>query len=293
MSTIESSDPLEELSRENDVLERIVERLAEDGLSLSTERPVPRSDILEGLNLLADYQQLHTNRFRSVLEPEARAVAMPGCFEHLDAVGREQAASNERLVRVRSLLEAYREDETGATLRLATELGELTQKTADAIRYEEGYPLSCLLTALPDDAARKVRAGFDRTAAAVVDLEAHVDCYLRREPSASESTLSVHCRQPGCPARGQAESYPAEGGHLGLRAPVGWIAAAGAPRFDGMDLIVVDVDFWCPEHVPRTRKGPTANPIRTTVASTRASTGSRSEDDRGCTCCDPLPEPLA
>ncbi|MGI0132977.1 MAG: hypothetical protein ACREDK_07825 [Thermoplasmata archaeon] len=257
MSTNESSDPVEEMSRENDVKQKLVERLAEDGLSLSSGNPAPRSDILEGLNLLTYYEELHAARFRSVLEPEARAVAMASCFEHLDAIGRELVASNERLAQVRSALEAYREGNAGATLRLASGLDDLTQAAADAIRYEEDYPLSCLRMALPEDATQRVHAGFGRTAAETANLEADIDRYLHQEPCATRPVHSVHCHQPGCRARGVAESYPAAGGRLGLRAPSGWKTRAGSPRSASKSLVVIDVDFWCPDH-PQIEKAPIA-----------------------------------
>jgi hypothetical protein len=292
MTKTELDDPLEELARENEVSTKLVERLAEASLTLRSGDPVTPGEISEGLRLLDQYRALHARRFHDNLEPEARTVAMPSCFEHLDTVTRDGSTLEQRFARALESLDAYIQGATDGRTRLADELDKLTQEEYDRIRYEGDYPLSCLQTTLPGDAAGRVRAGFDQTVVEAADLEHHVDRYLAHAPRQGGTKLAIRCQRPGCSAKGQAETYPAVGGHLGIQPPAGWKAVPRPPREkDGK--FVVDVDFLCPEHskpgnpsesTPQAEGGlaPEANPD-----------GSARTAPRVCACCDPIPGNLA
>lgn len=283
-------DPLEELNRENDVAEKLVERLAEDGLALGTERSVPPGEIAEGLRLLSQYRDVHARRFDGNLEPEARVVAMPSCFEHLDTIARESTDSAARFERARATVDAYARGEPGARSRLAAELGDLTQKEYDALRYEGDYPLSCLRATLPDAAADRVRAGFERTDPELADLEHHIDRYLGRGPAEPGRRFPIRCLAAGCDASAQAETYPAANGYLGIRAPEGWRATSRPPRAAKDGVVAVDIDFSCPKHVASAAAAPVERPI---TPSARARPSTAAEPPASCPCCDPLPESSA
>jgi hypothetical protein len=280
------------LARENEISTKLVERLAEASLFLRSGDPVTPGEISEGLRLLDQYRALHARRFHENLEPEARTVAMPSCFEHLDTIARDGSTLEQRFARALESLDAYTRGETDGRTRLADELDKLTQEEYDRIRYEGDYPLSCLQTTLPDAAASRVRAGFDQTVAEAADLEHHVDRYLAQAPGQGGTKLVIRCQHPGCSAKGQAETYPANGGHLGIQPPAGWKAVPRPPREkDGK--FVVDIDFRCPEHsnlgepsggTPRTAGGPTPEANSNGIA--RAT-------PHECTCCDPIPGNLA
>jgi hypothetical protein len=180
MTESEPNDPLEELARENEILTRLVERLAEAGLSLRSDRPESPERISEGLRLLNQFRLLHGRRFRENLEPEARIVAMPGCFEHLDRLDRQSTEIDPKWETVVSALGSYTRGEANARERLAKEVDAFTQDEYDRIRYEETYPLSCLLSVFPEDAARRVNTEFDRTRAQTADLEQLIERYLGR-----------------------------------------------------------------------------------------------------------------
>lgn len=177
MTEIHQDDPLEELARENEVTIRLVERLAEASLSLRSDRAEPAGRISEGLRLLRRFRSVHSRRFREGLEPEARVVAMPSCFEHLAALD-HNSECDAAWSRVAAALEAYARGDSDGQRRLAVELDALTQEEYDWIRYEGDFPLSCLSTVLPADAASRVGVQFGLTGPEIADLERQIAQYL-------------------------------------------------------------------------------------------------------------------
>ncbi len=288
----EEADPLDEMARENDVIRRLDERLAEFATSLSDGADVAPGEIAEGLRLYAQYVGAHARRFDESLQPEARPVAMPTCFEHLDAISRDRRGLSERIARAQKAVDAYAAagDAMGRA-GLVKELEAFTQHEYEQVRYENDYPLSCLRATLPEDAAQRVRTGFDRTVGQVGDLDRHIDRYLGETPGKVAALLAIRCAQPGCPQRATAEGYPAANGHLGIRGPAGWKLVPAAPRAskDGKRLVVVDVDFWCPDHrnaggsVPSTMAGRTDLEL-----GTRTTT-----EPPVAACCGPVPSQLS
>jgi hypothetical protein len=292
MTEDEPGDPLDEMARENAISMKLVERLAEAGQSLHSDRPESPGRIAVGLRLLKQYRTLHARRFRDHLEPEARVVAMPGCFEHLDVLDRQNIETDPRWGRVADTLDAYARGEAGALERLAGELDTFTQEEYDRVRFEGDYPLSCLASALPADAAGRVSTGFAKTRVEIADLERHIGRYLAERPGTEGTRFAIHCRSPGCVATGEAETFPAVNGHLGIHPPSGWKAVSRRPRVtDGK--VVVDLDFSCPTHAGSAEgegQGPSDGGTNTSQAK---SLPVLDEPNRKCTCCDPIPEDLA
>lgn len=279
--TREENDPLKELARENDVLRSLDERLAELALALREGGDVAVGELGDGLRLYEQYLGLHARRFGDGLGPEARPVAMSTCFEHLDALVRDRGEAGGRLGRARAALATYAREAAPGREGLARELEALTEHESDELRYENDYPLACLLSALPDDAAGRVVQGFAETRAELDDLDRHVQDYLARPPGHATVALVVRCHDPGCRARGEAESYPDERGHLALRAPRGWTAVPHDPRLVDGTRVTVEVDYYCPTHVPDAAV--VAGPRRV---------GTPEEVGEG-PCCDPVPPKLA
>lgn len=275
MTAVEVRDPLEELARENEVAEQLIERLAETAIGLRSGR-VPRpGEVAEGLRLLKQYRAVHGQRFEADLLPSARRVAMSTCFEHLDRISADVRSLDARFAPALQALEGLAGGAVGSTDRLAGELDRLTQGEHDRLQFEGDYPLSCLVPTLTDDDSATVRAGFDRSSATVLDLEGHIAHYLGRPEAVSKSPLAVHCAAPGCGAAGAAATFPAARGRLGIEAPAGWSARAGAPRTKGPGRLALPVDFFCPDHpVPALSEGATEAPA-------------------ACGCCDPMPESSA
>jgi hypothetical protein len=287
----EERDPLEELARENEMIQKLDDRLGELSIALDGGAVIPPGEIAEGLRLYEQYLGIHARRFDENLQPEARPVAMPTCFDHLDAIHADRAALPERTARARRALEAYSRGEADGRKRLAKELETFAQHEYDEVRYESDYPLSCLRSTLPDDASERVRAGFDRTGAELRDLERHVAGYLRHGPGMGSGRFVVKCREPGCDGKAEAESFPAEGGHLGIRAPDGWTMVSLPPRAQprgDQAVVAVDVDFWCPTHAPR---GTTSEKGAAEVgprADASPYPGAGVPGAAGCSCCDPI-----
>ncbi len=285
-----TTNPLDELERENEVTQRLIERLEEVSLALQGGTEVPPGEISEGLRLLGEYRMAHAHRFEADLLPEARKVAMASCFEHLDAITRDAGTLDGRLRGARAALEAYERREEGSRLRLASELETLSQHEYDGLRYEGDFPLSCLRATLPEEAAAQVGAQFGVSAAAFRDLEGHLDQFLTYKVGEAQRDLTVHCAQPGCDAVAAAQSYPTADGYLGIRSPPGWKATPRPVRLADGGKVVMDIDFLCPTHWA------SAGTSGAQVSGSAPPTG-RLNPDRdlraptcGSPCCEPLPE---
>ncbi|HEV2167007.1 MAG TPA: hypothetical protein VGS23_08580 [Thermoplasmata archaeon] len=217
---------------------------------------------------------------------------MSSCFEHLDAITQDHVAAGTRMAKVRAALDAYAQGGTAGRSKLAAELGELAEKEFDQVRYESAYPLSCLQATLPDPAAERVAQGFRQSAPAIADLDRHIQGYLGRPPARSGTPLKVRCPYPGCTATALAETCPSNDGHLAIRPPEGWRPVAHPPHINGRSPIVIDIDFYCPDHLPAPL--PVASPVAEPVTSSPGrSAASPSQPAETCSCCDPIAPTLA
>lgn len=248
MMAVETQDPLGELERENDVTQKLVERLAETAIALKEGQNLPPGEISEGLRLLEQYRSIHAVRVDHDLQPEARPVAMTTCFQHLDTITDDHRTEAGRIERARSALEEFTRDPQGARAGLAQALDDLTEKDHQSAAYENDYPLSCLRAALPDEAAARVAAAFHRTASEVADLEGHIARYLARVPGTPAHGLTVRCRRANCPASTESHVVPSNDGRLGIEVPPGWQVVSRSPVVGTDGTIRLRVDFCCPSH---------------------------------------------
>src|SRR5487761_103142 len=119
MSAMEVQDPLEELQRENEVAENLLLRILEEAEFLKSGTDVPPGRIAEELRLLDQYLAVHMQRLDQILQPEARVVAMPGCFPHLDKILQDREEVKGRAREAREALETYEQGSEEARARLA------------------------------------------------------------------------------------------------------------------------------------------------------------------------------
>jgi hypothetical protein len=248
MMAVETQDPLDELERENDITQKLVERLAETAIALKEGQNLPPGEITEGLRLLEQYRKLHALRVDRDLQPEARPVAMNTCFQHLDAITDDHRMEAARIELVRNAVEEFTRDPEGARTRLAQALADLTEKGHRSVAYENDYPLSCLRAALPDEAGARVTAAFHRTASEVADLEGHIARYLEHTPGTPAHGLTVRCQQANCQASAESHVVPSNDGRFGMELPEGWQAISRPPIFGEDGTIRVNVEFCCPAH---------------------------------------------
>jgi hypothetical protein len=248
MMTTETQDPLDELAHENEVAEKLVERLAETAIELKAGQDSRPGDIAEGLRLLEQYRRAHAERVDNDLKTEARPVAMSTCFEHLDTIASEHQGEGDRIERARKALEAYASDREGARARLSEALADLTEKKHQSLAYENDYPLSCLRAALPDEAAARVTTAFRRTDAEVADLEGHIERYLGRAEGTPPQALAVRCSHANCGASARSGVMPSNDGRFGMALPEGWHAISRPPVFGRDGTVRVNVEFCCPAH---------------------------------------------
>ncbi len=250
MTEVEASDPLEELVREHDVIRPVLARMVELGEALQAGTMVSPGEIATAIDLLDGYlHRLHASRVDAGLLPEARPVAMTTCFEHLAKIPSDHANVREKAAQVRSLLEPYAKDPATGKGALGSALVDLASADHDLMTYEETYPFSCLVAALPDDASARVRSHFDQDRPHdLADFEEHIRRFLARPQGASEP-LAVGCSEAGCDERGEAHLRPADGGRLGIEVPSGgWGATAQPPRREAGGVVRSRVDFVCPTH---------------------------------------------
>ena len=293
MAAIEETNSLDELTRENEVANRLVERLGELALRLRDGAPVAPGEIAEGLRLLTQHRAVHARRFDEDLQPEARAVAMPECFEHLNVVDQNFRRLSQDVEDVRRAIDAYAHGAPEGRIRLAAGLDAFTQGQYEGLQYEGQFPLSCLRATLADPAAEQVRQKFEKDATELADIEGHIDHYLARAPGTPGAPISIRCHQPGCAAQAEGETYPAEGGALGFRPPTGWRGVSQTPRTKGGHRISVAVDFYCPQPAARAPSAPppaTVGPDAERTVEPAAPSEGGAED---CPCCNPLPADLS
>ncbi len=249
MIAIEASDPLEELQRENEVTERLLERLLEEAQSLRAGRPVPPGEISAGLRLLEQYLRVHVARLDRGLLPEAREAAMPTCSAHLDKMDEYHLEEGRLLTEAKAVLLDHEKGRGEPSRRLAEALERLTQRDHEVGTYEGDYPLSCLRTALPEDASKRVAERFAPTRRELSDLDAHVQRHLASADRKEGSPLAVHCAHEGCEAKGRAQVVPGPGGRLELVAPKdGWAVASQMVAPHGSWVVRIQVHFQCPRH---------------------------------------------
>ncbi|MGH9920703.1 MAG: hypothetical protein ACRD6W_17765, partial [Nitrososphaerales archaeon] len=242
-------DPLAELQRENEVIERLLARLEEIALILKDGKDVAPGEVSEGLHLLDQYLGIHARRIDEDLQPEARLVAMSTCFVHLDRIVRDHTEATRRTAEALRALTEYENPTLESRGRLADSLEQLASQDHDAVVYEGDFPLSCLLSALPDDAAGRVSEKFAATDPDMKDAQGHIERLLASPPGEAGSSLKVHCSHADCHASTEGRVIPGRQGKLGLLAPPGgWIASPQQPRMNHDGAIRVRIDFYCPEH---------------------------------------------
>lgn len=251
MTEIGAEDPLDVIAHENDVAERLVERLGEHALAMQEGRGIVPGEIAEGLRLLGQYRKAHAERVDRVLQPVARPVAMEGCYLHLDTITNDHASEAQAIEHVLEVLQEFAGGSSEAGHRLAQALADLTEKAHDHVEYENDYPLSCLRSALPEEAAARVSDGLHRTDPEMGDLEQHIDRFLAPSPPPDAPGISLRCRAQGCPARAETQLVPSDQGHWAIRVPEGWRLTPRPPIVSRGGTVRLLVDCRCPGHRDR------------------------------------------
>ncbi len=259
MSDTQVEDPLGELQRENEVTQGLLERILEEAQDLKGGKDVPPGEISEGLRLFDQYRHLHIGRVDVDLQTEARPVAMSTCFEHLDKMPRDHEEISRLLEAARGELGRYETGVTGARDALARALEQLTNRTFEVRTHEGDYALSCLVTALPEEASKRLSEKFDQDQSKIADLDAHIQRYLATPVGEAGSSIKVICTQPGCNSRAQARVVPATDGRLGLILPAGgWQVASQEVQPHPEGRIHVHLHFHCPDHATQSASTPQA-----------------------------------
>lgn len=243
-------DPLNELFRENELAKGLLEHLAELAAKLRIGPGVSSAEVTDGLHLLGAYRLLHARRFDRDFQPEARPVANPKCYEHLDRIAEDRATEGATIASV--LRSSHLADDgTPATRReFARQIDALVEADRERILYETDYPLACLLSILPEETAAEILQRFADTQEELRDLEEHIQRYIA-SPSAtsSERHVPLACAHAGCPAKVDIVLAAGTEGALTLNLASGWKVVLRPTRVAGSGDIEFSVKGCCPEHV--------------------------------------------
>lgn len=183
------------------------------------------------------------------LEHEAREVAMSTCTVHLDQLPNDHGDVYQRLESAKAELGRYERRAEGSRESLAHALESLANRTFEVRTHEGDYPLSCLVSALPEEASKRLKQKFLPDRAEVEDLERHIQRLLGSLAGSHGSPLSVRCTRDGCTATGEGSVIPAHEGRLGLMAPEGgWGVSPQTARLGSDGIVSIRIDFLCPEH---------------------------------------------
>ena len=131
---------------------------------------------------------------------------MEGCFPHLDKVLKDHEEGQRRTGEALKALEVYGRDPPGSRAHLAELLEGLATKDHETTVYEGDYPLSCLLTVLPDDSAEPVAERFRETQPEIEELEGRLPRLLA--PSPGEGGPQTPSVKGGCAATGTPQTLP-------------------------------------------------------------------------------------
>ena len=179
---------LDELSREHEVVQPLLERLVEVGERLRSGEPLEPRTVRTGVGLLEAYlHRVHANQLDHELVPAARAVAMPGCFDHLDRMGVNHQDMQRRAQQLLGRLRQWARGDDGLREEIARGLIELASEDHSAAEFEETYPLMCLQTVLPPETDRELAERFERHAGTRGALEANIARFLAATASGASA----------------------------------------------------------------------------------------------------------
>ncbi len=174
-----SERALEELHREHEIAERLLERLVEVGDRVGHGEPVEPATVRYGVGLLDAYlHRVHAAQLDRELRPEADAVALPACCPHLDRVRLGHEEMRGRAHDAIALIGRWAAGDESCRAAVGAALIELASQDHDAVAYEETYPLSCLDSVLSDEADRRLSGRFSDHAGTRAALEANVERFL-------------------------------------------------------------------------------------------------------------------
>jgi hemerythrin-like domain-containing protein len=170
---------LEELHREHEVAERLLERLVEVGERVKEGEQIDPKTLRFGVGLLEAYlHRVHASQMDLELRPEAWKVAMPGCFEHLDRMHANHVEMRRRAKELLDLIRRWDAGDVSSRGTIGDRLIALASLDHDAAAYEETYPLMCLETVLPEDASSRLSSRFADHAGTRTALERNVERFL-------------------------------------------------------------------------------------------------------------------
>ena len=170
---------LEELHREHEVAERLLERLVEIGERIESGKQVDPKAVRFGVGLLDAYlHRVHAIQEDRELLPEARSVAMPQCFAYLEGMGPLHEEMRQRARELLDMISQWALGNESSRSAIADGLVDLASLDHDIAGDETTHPLMCLEGALPEAASRRLSSRFSDHAGTRAALEANIEKFL-------------------------------------------------------------------------------------------------------------------
>jgi hypothetical protein len=171
---------LEELRREHEVAERLLERLAEIGERIKSGERVDPKALRFGVGLLDAYlHRVHAFQEDRELLPEARYVAMPHCFAYLDGMAPLHTEMRRRARELLDMISRWASVDESSRSAIGDRLVDLASLDHDVAGDEGPHPLMCLEGALPEAASQRLSSRFADHARTRAALEANIEGFLR------------------------------------------------------------------------------------------------------------------
>ncbi len=174
-----ADEAMEELHREHEVAERLLERLVEIGERIRTGERVDPKAVRFGVGLLDAYlHRVHAYQEDRELLPEARQVAMPHCFAYLEGMGPLHEEMRRRARELLEMISRWASGDESSRSAIGDGLVNLASLDHDIAGGEGTHPLLCLEGALPEAASQRLSSRFSDHAGTRAALEANIQKFL-------------------------------------------------------------------------------------------------------------------
>jgi hemerythrin-like domain-containing protein len=170
---------LEELHQEHEVAGRLLERLMEIGEQIQEGYWVDAKTVRFGVGLLEAYlHRVHASQEDRELRTEVQRMPARDCCEHVNRMRADHEEMRQRAWELLELTRRWTSGDESCRSAVGDGLIELASKDHEVAAYEERHALTCLKTALPEDANHRLSDRFADHAGTRAALERNVERFL-------------------------------------------------------------------------------------------------------------------
>jgi hemerythrin-like domain-containing protein len=170
---------LEELHREHEVAERLLERLADLGNRINAGERIDAKTVRFGVGLLDAYlHRVHASQEDRELRPEAQRITTSNCFEDVSRMDTNHQEMRRQAQELLALIRRWASGHEICRSAIGDGLIELARKDHEVAAHEERSSLTCLRTTLPEAANDRLSYRFADHAGTRAALEANIARFL-------------------------------------------------------------------------------------------------------------------